>query len=77
MKINLILISGFISGAIGLVLGIAVSEIGVGNWNEFKHNNQFYRSLEEYSLVLGAGFGFAIGAGQECLKELKENKEED
>ncbi len=77
MKINLILFSGFITASIGFVLGIAISEMGVGNLQEFKRNNRLYQNLEEYSLVLGSGLGFAFGAGQEFVRELKENKEED
>lgn len=77
MKIGIIFFSGLMTAAIGLVLGMAVNEIGARDLNKYRYESNFYQQLAKYRLIIGAGLGFAIGAGQECLRELKEDREED
>lgn len=77
MKIGPILISGLMTGSIGFVLAMAVNEIGARDLNKYRYESNFYQYVEKYRLIIGAGLGFAVGAGQECVRGLKENKEED
>lgn len=77
MKIGVILFSGLMTASIGLVLGVAVNEIGAQNLNQYRYKSSFYQQLEKYSLLIGAGLGFAIGAAQESLGQIKEDNKED
>ncbi len=70
MNIKLIIFCGCLSGLIGIVFGITAVEIGNNNY-ESKLN----RELEQYYALVGATLGFAVGATQECIREIKQQRD--
>ncbi len=57
---------------IGAVLGIAASEM-----SRNKYESKFYIELHKYYAVVGAGLGFGVGVGQECIRELKKQRDKE
>ena len=70
MNIKLIIFCGCLSGLIGMVFGITALEIGNN-----KYESKFDRELDEYYALVGASIGFAVGATQECIREIKQQRD--
>ncbi|MGQ4645806.1 hypothetical protein [Lyngbya aestuarii] len=68
MNINLIVFSGLVSCTVGLMVGIGLAEINRGDSNP--------QAASHYAAI-GAVAGLAIGAGQEILRELKQQEDTD
>lgn len=78
MNIKLIIFSGIMTALIGAVIGLAAAKIGSRDFNQLKYESQFYQDLhEKYYALIGAGLGFAVGAGQECVRELKAQRDDE
>jgi hypothetical protein len=71
MNIKLILFSGVFTALIGTVIGLGVAKIGQRDFSQLKFESQSYQNLYRSYALIGAGVGFAVGIGQECVRELK------
>jgi hypothetical protein len=78
MNIKLILFSGLITTLLGSVLGVAVAHIGQPDFNQLKYESQVYQDLHrKYYVLIGAGLGFTVGASQECVRQLKAQRDKE
>lgn len=78
MNVKLILFSGIITALLGSVFGLTVAHIGQKDFYHPRYESQFYSSLYyKYYGLIGTGLGFAIGAGQECVRELKTQRDKE
>lgn len=78
MNIKLVIFSGVITALIGAVIGLAAAKIGSRDFNQLRYESQFYQNLNErYYALVGASLGFAVGVGQECIRELKTQREDE
>lgn len=75
MKIRLILFSGIMTAIVGAVIGLAATKIGQHNFNQLKYEGQYYQDLQKKYVLIGASLGFALGVGQECIRELKTERD--
>jgi hypothetical protein len=71
MNIKLIIFSGIMTALIGAVIGLAATKIGQRNFNQLEYSDQYYQDLQNKYVLIGAGIGLAIGMGQQCVRELK------
>lgn len=79
MNVKLIIFSGIMTALIGAVIGVAATKIGQRNFNQLTYEGEYYEDLQKKYVFIGAAVGFAVGIGQECIRELKaeRNKEQD
>jgi hypothetical protein len=77
MNIRLVLFSGLITAGIGAVVGLAAAKIGQRDFNQLRYEGQSYQELYKSYALIGAGLGFAAGVGQECLWELKAQRDRE
>jgi hypothetical protein len=77
MNIKLILFSGIITAFLGSILGLASVHLGQRDFNRPQYESQFYANLYKYYGIIGAGVGFAVGVGQECVRELKVQRDKE
>jgi hypothetical protein len=75
MNIKLIIFSGIVTASLGTVLGTAAMQISKGYPRHAQYKSQYYQNLFEKYAIFGAGLGFAIGCGQQCIRELKTKRE--
>jgi hypothetical protein len=76
MNIRLIIFSGIITAGIGAFLGFAAAEIEKGSFGQPKYQSQVYKDLRNtYYPIIGAGLGLTIGMGQECIRQLKDQRD--
>ena len=71
MNIKLIIFSGIMTALVGAVIGLAATKIGQRNFNQLEYEGQYYKGLHEKYVLIGVDLGFAVRAGQECIRELK------
>lgn len=71
MNARLIIFSGIMTALVGAVIGLAATKIGQRNFNQLTYEGQYYQELQKKYVFIGAAVGFAIGIGQECVRELK------
>ncbi|OWY67096.1 hypothetical protein B7486_33090 [cyanobacterium TDX16] len=71
MKLRLIIFSGIVTALVGVVVSLAATKIGQRNFNQLQYESQSYQNLHKKYALIGASLGFLVGAGQECLRELK------
>ncbi|GAB1538315.1 hypothetical protein NUACC21_09730 [Scytonema sp. NUACC21] len=71
MNIRLIIFSGVMTALIGAIIGLAATKIGQRNFNQLDYEGQHYKVLHEKYVLIGMGLGFAVGAGQEYIREMK------
>ncbi|MGH2415198.1 MAG: hypothetical protein ACRDEA_16200 [Microcystaceae cyanobacterium] len=77
MNIRLIIFSGIITALIGSMIGFAATKIGDPRFDRDKYGTEFYKNLEHKYALIGAGLGFVVGAGQECVRELKAQRDRE
>lgn len=77
MNIKLIIFSGVITAILGSVLGLAVAHVGQNDFNDLKYESQLYQDLNDYYPIVGAGLGLVVGISQECIRELKAQRDKD
>lgn len=77
MNIKLIFFSGIVTAALGSVLGLAVAHIGQQDFNDLKYESEIYQDLNDYYALIGAGLGLAVGISQECVRELKAQRDKE
>ncbi|NEP03338.1 MAG: hypothetical protein F6K58_32835 [Symploca sp. SIO2E9] len=65
MKMNRIIFSGLVTCLVGMVIGIAVAEINQDNRSQNAHS---------YYGAIGAVMGLTVGAGQQVLRDLKQQE---
>jgi hypothetical protein len=78
MNVKLILFSGIITALLGSIFGLTVAHIGQKDFHKPKYESQFYSNLYyKYYGLIGTGLDFAIGVGQECVRELKTQRDKE
>ncbi|MBR8839942.1 MAG: hypothetical protein DSM106950_39585 [Stigonema ocellatum SAG 48.90 = DSM 106950] len=77
MNIRLIIFSGIMTAFVGAVIGLAATKIGQRNFDQLVFEGEYYQDLQQKYALIGAGIGFTVGVGQECVRELmvERNKE--
>jgi hypothetical protein len=71
------MLSGIITAALGSVLGIAVAHVGQQDFNDLKYESKIYQDLNDYYALIGAGLGLIVGSSQECIRELKAQRDKE
>jgi membrane protein DedA with SNARE-associated domain len=80
MNFKLVFASGVISSLIGAMIGYGVGHIALNRQPSQVRSihSAYYQNLYGRNFVwIGAGAFFAIGMGQECLRQLKQEQEEN
>ncbi|GAB1542391.1 hypothetical protein NUACC21_50650 [Scytonema sp. NUACC21] len=77
MNIRLIILSGFMTALIGTVIGLAAAQIGQRNFNQLKFQGQYYQDLNNRYALIGGTVGLVVGIAQECVRELKSQRDEE
>jgi hypothetical protein len=77
MNVKLIIFSGIVTAALGFIMGLAIAQIGQKDFNRLHYESQFYDDLNDSYGLIGAGLGFAIGTSQECVRELKKQRDRE
>jgi hypothetical protein len=77
MNFKLIVFSGIVTALIGSVVGLAATKLGQDDFHNLKYESPFYQNLQDKYVLVGAGLGFAIGIGQECVRELKNQRDKE
>jgi len=77
MRIRLIVFSGLVTGLIGMMVGLAATKIGQPDFNRLKYPTDVYSKIYKNFMWIGAGVGATVGIAQECLRELKQERDEE
>lgn len=77
MNIRLIIFSGIITALIGAVIGLAATKIGQDDFNKLQYESPYYQNLQSKYVLVGSGLGLAIGLAQECVRELKNQRDRE
>jgi hypothetical protein len=77
MNIRSLVFSGVITACIGAIIGLAASHIGQRNFNQLKFEGQYYQDLNNRYVLIGASVGLVVGVAQECVRELKSQREDE
>ncbi|MGJ3245037.1 MAG: hypothetical protein ACFE0I_03060 [Elainellaceae cyanobacterium] len=72
MNVRLVIFSGIVTAIVGTVLGIGVAEIA-----EPQYESPIYQNVEQKYAIAGAVIGFAVGIGQECVRQIKHQQQEE
>ena len=70
MKGKLIVFCSLVTALAGAIIGLAVAEVSQNNYE-----SSLYANLHIKLALVGAGVGALAGAGQEAIRELKEEQE--
>lgn len=78
MNVRLVIFSALITAGIGWFLGIAAAEMSKSANLTHRHTSATYQDLysNKYPLI-GVGLGLLIGAGQECVREMKHQRDQE
>lgn len=75
---RLVAFSAIVTALAGAMLGVAASKLGHRDFDRYRHEDGFYTALyNRYYALVGAGLGLAIGAGQECVRELNQQRQKE
>ncbi|MEB3312124.1 MAG: hypothetical protein VKJ02_18005 [Snowella sp.] len=80
MNIKLILASGVMAALIGTMIGYGIGRIKLlrGTSQINSYYSQYYKNLYSRNyLWIGAGAGLAIGMGQECVRQMKQQNDKE
>ncbi len=80
MNIKLILASGVMAALIGTVIGYGIGRMTLlRNTSQVRsYYSQYYKNLyNNQFLWIGAGAGLAIGMGQECVRQMKQQQDKE
>jgi hypothetical protein len=78
MNSKLILFSGIITALLGSVFGLAAAHLGQPDFDRLKYESQVYEDLHNrYYALIGAGLGFSVGVSQECVRQLKAQRDKE
>ena len=77
MNRKLILFSGIVTAMAGAIIGLGVAEMGRGDVRQLRYESRVYEDVQKYYIIVGAALGFAVGAGQECIRELKAERDRE
>jgi len=75
MKMRLIVFSGLVTGLAGMMIGLAATKIGQPDFNTLKYPTQ--SNIYQNFIWFGAALGVTTGIAQECLRELKQERDHD
>ncbi len=75
MNYKVVVASGIIAAAIGALFGWAVSYIGQPDLDRQQYESRFYRTLYRRYPLVGAGLGFAAGAGFAIIQQAKHDRD--
>jgi outer membrane lipoprotein SlyB len=71
MNAKLIVFSGIVTAAVGAGLGIVIANLAPTPYTDL------YRHLDQKYAVIGAVAGLLVGASQESLRELKQQRDQE
>jgi len=81
MNVRTIVFSGIVTAAIGAVIGLTGARIGQRDFNQLKfegqHYGQHYEGMQNRYALVGASVGLAVGLGQECVRQLKAERDRE
>lgn len=77
MNCKIILFSSIMTAMAGAVISAAVLQMGNKDFNQPKYQSHAYKDLQEHYIYIGAALGFSLGAGQECVRQLKAKRDRE
>lgn len=77
MNCKIVLFSAIMTAMAGAVISVAAYQMGNKDFNQPKYQSQAYRDLQKSYIPLGAALGFTLGAGQECVRQLKAKRDKE
>lgn len=77
MNCRIVLFSAIMTAMAGAVISVAACQMGNKDFNQPKYQSQAYRDLQKSYLPIGAALGFTLGAGQECIRQLKAQRDQE
>lgn len=70
MNNKLIFLSAIITAVAGSIIGVAAAEM-----SDNKYQSELYRDIHAKFALVGGVAGFFIGAGQESIRQLKQQRD--
>ncbi|WP_317110347.1 hypothetical protein [Chroococcidiopsis sp. SAG 2025] len=77
MNFRAIIFSGVVTAAIGAVVGLAATRIGQRDFNQLRFEGKHYEGMQNRYVLIGASVGLAVGLGQECVRQLKAERDRE
>ena len=77
MNVRAIVFSGIVTAAIGAVIGLAAARIGQRDFNQLRFEGKHYEGIQNRYVLVGASVGLAVGLGQECVRQLKAERDRE
>lgn len=69
--------SSIMTAMAGAVIGLAALQMGNKDFNQPKYQSHTYKDLQGHYVYIGAALGLALGAGQECVRQLKSQRDSE
>jgi hypothetical protein len=77
MNFRTIIFSGIVTAAIGATIGLAAARIGQRDFNQLRFEGKYYEGIQNRYALVGASVGLAVGLGQECVRQLKAERDRE
>ncbi|MGL4620275.1 hypothetical protein [Chroococcidiopsis sp.] len=77
MNFRAIIFSGVVTAAIGAVIGLAAARIGQRDFNQLRFEGKHYEGMQNRYVLISASVGLAVGLGQECVRQLKAERDRE
>ncbi|MBR8833791.1 MAG: hypothetical protein DSM106950_07050 [Stigonema ocellatum SAG 48.90 = DSM 106950] len=75
MNYRIIVFSAIMTAMAGAVISLSALQMGNKDFNQPKYQSQSYKDLREHYTHIGTFLGFTLGAGLECVRQLKSKRE--
>jgi Na+/H+-dicarboxylate symporter len=72
MNTRLVVFSGMITAIVGTILGLGVAEVA-----QPQYQSEIYQNAQQKYAIAGAVIGLSVGMGQECVRQLKQQQQEE
>ena len=77
MNMRLVLFSGIVSSLAGMVIGVAATKIGQRDFNSMQYPSESYVIMYSRFIWYGAAIGASVGMAQECVRQLKQERDQE